>query len=83
LKEQLSYLHTLSAHIEKAIKLARAIETARTKAIALEYTQQSQTFCKEILPICQELRHVVDAIESMVDDNIWQLPKYRELLFIN
>ena len=29
-----------------------------------------------------ELRRLVDRLEKMVDDELWPLPKYRELLFI-
>ncbi len=29
-----------------------------------------------------QLREVVDQIETVVDDQLWTLPKYRELLFL-
>jgi len=54
-------------------KLANAIENSRDKAIA--YDEKVKSYFEPI-------RYHVDKLELMVDDNIWPLPKYRELLFI-
>ena len=35
-----------------------------------------------IIPAMLFLRHKVDALEAITDDNVWPLPKYREMLFI-
>lgn len=45
----------------------------RTKAIA---------YHDNIVPIMEEIRHHVDKLEMIVDDEMWTLPKYRELMFI-
>ncbi len=45
----------------------------RTKAIL---------FHDEIFPLMESIRHHVNALELVVDDELWTLPKYRELLFI-
>ena len=54
-------------------KVANAIECERDKAIAYHNT---------VFPKMEEIRGHIDAIELMVDDELWALPKYREMLFI-
>ena len=54
-------------------KIANSIEDSRDKAIA--YDEKVKSYFEPI-------RYHVDKLELMVDDNIWPLPKFRELLFI-
>lgn len=54
-------------------KAANSIEDSREKAIA--YDEKVKSFFEPI-------RYHVDKLELLVDDNIWPLPKFRELLFI-
>lgn len=54
-------------------KIANNIESEREKAIAYHDT---------VFPKMEEIRAHIDDIELMVDDELWPLPKYRELLFI-
>ncbi|MDO4171374.1 MAG: glutamine synthetase III [Prevotellaceae bacterium] len=56
-----------------ARKVANKIESEREKAIAYHDTVE---------PKMEEIRHHIDKLESKVDDEVWTLPKYRELLFI-
>ena len=35
-----------------------------------------------IVPMLEEIRYHIDKLELVVDDQMWTLPKYRELLFI-
>ena len=46
----------------------------RSKAIAYHDT---------VLPLMAEIRTHADELEMIVDDEMWTLPKYRELLFIH
>lgn len=39
-------------------------------------------FHDQIVPMMEEIRGLVDALEMIVDDELWTLPKYREMLFI-
>jgi len=57
----------------EARKVANAIECEYEKAVAYHDT---------ILPYFDIIRSHADSLELIVDDNIWPLPKYRELLFI-
>ena len=42
----------------------------------------SKAYCDKVIPLFAEIRSNVDALESIIDDNIWPMPKYREMLFI-
>ena len=56
-----------------ARKVANRIEDPREKAIAYHDT----------VAVCfDEIRRHIDKLEEIVDDQIWRLPKYRELLFL-
>ena len=56
-----------------ARKVANKIENEREKAIAYHDT---------IVPLMEAIRYHIDKLELVVDDQMWTLPKYRELLFI-
>ncbi len=57
----------------EARKVANRIENEREKAIAYHDTVAS---------LFDEIRRHVDKLEEIVDDQMWPLPKYRELLFL-
>jgi glutamine synthetase len=81
---QLDILTAVSKHIQvihqkvdqmvEARKKANAIENAREKAIAYDQDIKAVYF--------DEIRYHVDKLEHLVDDDLWTLPKYREMLFI-
>jgi len=83
-KGQLALLKDVSTHIQQvydnvdamveARKVANNIENTREKAIAYEAKVKAQFFDK--------IRYHVDKLEQLVDDELWTLPKYRELLFL-
>ena len=56
-----------------ARKVANKIESEREKAIA---------YHDQIVPMMEAIRYHIDKLELVVDDQMWTLPKYRELLFI-
>ncbi len=63
-------------NVEKLIearKVANKIESEREKAIAYHDT---------VAPMMEAIRYHIDKLELIVDDEMWSLPKYRELLFI-
>ena len=59
--------------LTNARKVANKIETEREKAIAYHDTVE---------PLMDKIRYHIDKLEAKVDDEVWTLPKYRELLFI-
>ena len=54
-------------------KVVNRIEDVRSKAIA---------YHDEIAPFLDTIRYHIDKLELIVEDEMWTLPKYRELLFI-
>lgn len=83
LSGQTAYLRSLGKLIEKALKFAEELNDARTKAASIEnLTERGKAYCEKVRPKGDDLRSVVDAIEAKVDDSLWHLPKYRELLFM-
>ena len=56
-----------------ARKVANKIENQRERAIAYHDT---------IAPKMEKIRYQIDKLELVVSDELWTLPKYRELLFI-
>jgi glutamine synthetase len=42
---------------------------------------EAKAFCDKVIPAQNALRVVADELESLVSDELWPLPKYRELLF--
>lgn len=63
----------LTAKLIDARKKANGIEDQRAKAIAYHDT---------VVPFMEQIRYHIDKLELMVDNEIWPLPKYREMLFI-
>jgi len=57
----------------EARKVANVIESAKEKAVAYE---------KQVRPYLDDIRYHIDKLELIVDNELWPLPKYRELLFI-
>ena len=57
----------------EARKVANKIENEREKAVA---------YHDNIAPMLEEIRYHIDKLELIVDNQMWTLPKYRELLFI-
>ena len=66
----------IKAHVDQMVearKVANRIAGEREKAVAYHDT---------IAPMLEQIRYHIDKLELIVDDRMWTLPKYRELLFI-
>lgn len=59
--------------LTEARKVANKIESQREKAIAYHDTVE---------PLMEKIRYHIDKLEAKVDDEVWTLPKYREMLFM-
>lgn len=71
--EHTSYIKEHVDAMIEARKVANKIESEREKAIA---------YHDNIAPMLEQIRYHCDKLELIVDDQMWTLPKYRELLFI-
>jgi glutamine synthetase len=72
ISEHLGQVKSLSDSMLEARKAANVLEDARDKAIA---------YCDQVKPHLEKLRYHVDKLELLVDDELWPLPKMRELMF--
>ena len=76
IKEIAEHTAFIKEHVDSMVearKVANRIPTEREKAIAYHDT---------IAPMLEQIRYHIDKLELIVDDQMWTLPKYRELLFI-
>ncbi|QNK63303.1 glutamine synthetase III [Pedobacter sp. PAMC26386] len=73
LSDHLSIVKTTIDAMLEARKLANTIEDSRDKAIAYDEKVKSHF---------DTIRYNVDKLEQIVDDSVWPLPKFRELLFL-
>ncbi len=81
--QDLANIEAISDHISaiksgvenmiNARKHANHLDSERSKAIA---------YHDDVCPYMEEIRRHIDKLELMVDNEIWPLPKYRELLFV-
>ena len=71
--EHTSYIKEHVDAMVAARKVANKVADEREKAIAYHDT---------IAPMLEQIRYHIDKLELIVDDQMWTLPKYRELLFI-
>ena len=73
----------ISALISGIINHVESMTEERKKANALEdIYKQAVTYCDEVKPFLDIIRTDVDKLETLVDDELWPLPKYREILFV-
>jgi glutamine synthetase len=57
---------------------------ARKKANKLnDEKEKAKQYSKVVFPFLDQIRNHIDKLELIVDDEIWPLPKYRELLFLS
>ncbi len=81
-KEQIVLIKEISGHIEGINSNVEAMTEARKKANALTDAQKmAESYCDKVKPYFEEIREHCDKLELLVDDEIWTLTKYRELLF--
>lgn len=72
----------ISEHINGIKKLVFDMVEERKKANVIENAfEKAMAYEKNVKPYLDEIRSHIDKLELIVDDEIWPLPKYRELLF--
>ena len=80
-KEQIELIMIISNHITEINSLVNKMVDERKKANKLSGLKSSEYYCKKVQPFFEQIRYHCDKLETMVDDNLWPLTKYRELLF--
>ena len=59
-----------------------AVETAHGHHAAGGAAEEAKQYCNVLLPAMLKLRESVDTLEGVMDDSLWPLPTYQEMLFI-
>jgi len=82
-EENKSYIALLSKHINEIRKLVFEMIAERKNANNLEDSKEKAlAYCHKVKPYFDQIRYHADKLELYVDDKLWPLPKYREILFV-
>ena len=66
-------IHAMNKEIQAKVETVNALHDEQKKAEMLS---------ARVKPMMEELREQVDALEILVDDDVWPMPKFWEMLFI-
>jgi len=81
-KEQISLIKEISSHIEGINKNVDLMTEERKKANNIGNAEKTaEAYCDKVKPFFEIIREHCDKLELLVDDEMWTLTKYRELLF--
>ncbi len=82
-KTQLELIKEISERITKIKTEAQEMTEERKKANNLDSAKkQAFAYCEKVKPYFDSIRYEVDKLETIVDDAMWPLPKYREMLYL-
>lgn len=82
-KNQLDTIREISEHIAVIREQVNKMVDTRKEVNRIENIEElAIAYQSRIIPFFEEIRYHADKLELMVDNELWPLPKYRELLFI-
>jgi glutamine synthetase len=80
---QLKFIQEVSKYVKHIRESVEKMIAESDKAHHIEDThKRALAFCNKVKPLFDEIRNSSDALEFIIEDELWKLPKYRELLFI-
>lgn len=78
---QLKMIEKISRYVDSLRRDVHDMIEERKKANQLQdVTARATAYCECVLPYMGRIREVSDKLEMLVDDELWPLPKYREML---
>ena len=81
--EQLKLIEKISKHIEKINMGITDMIEERKKANKINSTELcAKAYCNKVKPYFDEIRYHCDKLELLVDDELWPLSKYREMIML-
>jgi glutamine synthetase len=81
-KNQLEMITNISTHIQIITENAELMRVERKRINNLSSAEErAKEYSSKVKPFFEVIRKSVDKLELLVDDEMWPLPKYRELLF--
>lgn len=76
-------IHKISEHINTITENVKAMVKERKKANESETTMaMAEAYCFQVSRYFEPIRTACDKLELLVDDTVWPMPKYREMLFV-
>jgi glutamine synthetase len=79
---QKKLVHNISARVDQSILAIDEVERLQSQTRDLGWEAKAKVFCELVAPQMEVARSHIDQLEMWVDDALWPLPKYRELLFL-
>ncbi len=82
--EQIDLIRHISEHIKEIhSKVSQMVEARKKVNLLSSFEEKARGYCYEVKPFFDQIRYHCDKLELMVDDELWTLTKYRELLSVN
>lgn len=80
---QLNIINAMAVHIQNINTNVETMIAARKEANTIEdMHDRAKMYCDDVKGCFDTIRYHIDKLELIVDDKLWPLPKYRELLFL-
>lgn len=80
---QIGMVQEMASHIKIINENVKKLLVETEKAHHIEDThKRAVAFCHKVKPYFDVIRSSADNLEFMIEDDLWKLPKYRELLFV-
>ena len=82
-EQDMTLIESMASHMSLIKNMVNEMVEARKKANKIEYERSKAiAYHDTVVPYFDQIRYHIDKLELMVDNEMWPLPKYRELLFI-
>ena len=79
---QLRLIHKISGYVNNLHRMVGEMIDARKVANKIAYEPaKAEAYNNTVLPYMEKIRTIADKLEMYIDDELWPLPKYRELMF--
>lgn len=81
-QEQLNLIEDISGHISSINSdVTRMTDERRTANLVEDFEVKAHDYCFKVKPLFDSIRYHCDKLELLIDDELWPMTKYRELLF--
>ena len=81
-QEQLNLIEDISEHISSINSdVTKMTDERRTANLLEDFEVKANDYCLKVKPLFDSIRYHCDKLELLVDDELWPMTKYRELLF--
>jgi glutamine synthetase len=81
---QIRALEKISRHVKEInVKVYQMIDERKRANAVEDIIKRSEEYFKNVLPFLDSIRYHIDKLEMIIDDELWSMPKYRELLFFH